>query len=218
MTLLVGVMGTTLALLLTTFSTDIAHTSATKARAQLAADAAALAAVAESSVYGGGQHRQQAARFADANGARLLECLCDPGSTAVQVRVAVEDVVADARAVFDPSKVMPAQIAFDGAGLHPVLAGAVDRLISASRGRVHVVSGLRSSARQSVLWADALERYGSAEAADDWVAPPGTSMHEKGLAVDLGGDLDMAVAIVDNLDLPLHRPLAHEPWHFELTY
>ena len=66
------------------------------------------------------------------------------------------------------------------------------------------------------MWADALRRYGSREAADDWVAPPGHSMHEKGLAIDLGGDLNLAARLVDELDLPLHRPLPHEPGHFEL--
>ncbi|MEA2485709.1 MAG: D-alanyl-D-alanine carboxypeptidase, partial [Actinomycetota bacterium] len=54
------------------------------------------------------------------------------------------------------------------------------------------------------------------EAADDWVAPPGGSMHERGLAVDLGGDLQLAVRIVAQLHLPLWRPLMNEPWHFEL--
>lgn len=216
MTLLLGAIGSALALLLAGFSVDIARISTVKARAQLAADAAALAAVAESGPYGGGQHEREAARFADANGAKLLECLCEPGATAVQVRVAIEGVVADARAVFDPTELMPAAIAFEGEGLHPLLARALDRLIAASRGSVHVVSGFRSSDKQTILWADAVARYGTAEAADDWVARPGTSMHEKGLAVDLGGNLEMAAAIVADLDLPLHRPLPHEPWHFEL--
>lgn len=217
MTLLLGAVASAVAVLLATFSADIARTSASKARAQLAADAAALAAVAESTLYGGGQHERLAADFADANGARLVECLCEPGATAVQVRVELDGIVAEARAVFDPSKVMPATIAFSGRGLHPLLASAVDRLIAASNGRVHVVSGRRSGAKQSILWADALARYGSAELADDWVARPGTSMHEKGLAVDLGGDLDLAAEIAEGLELPLHRPMSHEPWHFELA-
>ena len=217
MTLLLGALATTLVLALGSFAADIAQTSALKGRAQLAADAAALAAVAESSLYGGGQHRRQAAHFADANGGRLLECLCEPGATAVQVRVEVEGVIAEARAVFDPTKVMPAPVAFSGEGLHPLLAASVDRLIAAANGRVHVVSGRRSTDKQAILWADAVARYGSAEAADDWVARPGTSMHEKGLAVDLGGDVELAATIARNLDLPLHRPLVHEPWHFELA-
>jgi hypothetical protein len=61
-----------------------------------------------------------------------------------------------------------------------------------------------------------LERYGDAEAADDWVARPGTSMHERGLAVDLGGDLVLAESLIIELGLPIHSPLPNEPWHFEL--
>lgn len=217
MTLLAGAIAISLALMLATFSAQIADASSLKARAQLAADAAALAAVAESGPYGHGEHRREAARFAHANGATLLECLCEPGATAVQVRVVVDDVVADARAVFDPTELMPAAMSFSGEGLHPLLARAVDRVIAASGGRVHVVSGFRSTDKQAILWADAVARYGTAAAADDWVARPGTSMHEKGLAVDLGGDVEMAAAIVDNLDLRLHRPMNHEPWHFELV-
>jgi LAS superfamily LD-carboxypeptidase LdcB len=60
-------------------------------------------------------------------------------------------------------------------------------------------------------------RYGDPEVADDWVARPGTSAHERGLAVDLGGDIALAVRLVERLDLPLSRPMAHEPWHFELS-
>jgi hypothetical protein len=85
-----------------------------------------------------------------------------------------------------------------------------------SNGSVWLTSGYRSHEEQAVLWAAALKKYGSAEIADDWVAPPGHSMHERGLAVDLDGDLDAAVALIERLNLPLHWPLANEPWHFEL--
>lgn len=77
------------------------------ARAQMAADAAALAAVAESAPGGSGQPEAQARRFAAANGARVLECLCAPGSSAMQVRVAVGDAAATARAVFDADLLVP---------------------------------------------------------------------------------------------------------------
>lgn len=215
MTLLLGTLGVMLTFLLGAFVADLAGASALRTRAQLAADAAALAAVAESGPYGDGEHERTAARFAAANGARLLECLCEPAATAIQVRVAVADVVADARATFDPAMVVPAT-AHAGVGLHPSLATAVDRLLAAADGTVTLVSGRRSTAHQAQLWADALVRYGDPELADDWVARPGTSMHEKGLAVDLGGDLDLAARLVQQLGLPLHRPLAHEPHHFEL--
>lgn len=215
MTLLLGAIGVTLALLLSGFAADLASASTLRARAQLAADAAALAAVAESGPYGDGEHERAAARFAVANGARLLECLCEPGATAVQVRVAVEDVVADAGATFDPSMLMPGA-SFATAGLHPSLQASVDRLLSASKGAVTLVSGRRTTERQSELWADALVRYRDPEIADNWVARPGNSMHERGLAVDLGGDLALAARLVEYLGLPLYRPLANEPYHFEL--
>ncbi len=186
------------------------------ARAQTAADAAALAAVAESSPSGEGRPAEAAADYAERNGGRLLKCYCDVGATAMQVLVSVDGVVAEARAVMDPALLAPVTLG-STEGLHPDLAAAVDRLVAASVGRVRVLSGFRSPERQARLWNEALRAHGSAEAADDWVARPGTSMHEKGLAVDLGGDLAQAVRLIDELDLPLHRPLPHEPWHFELS-
>jgi D-alanyl-D-alanine carboxypeptidase/Putative Flp pilus-assembly TadE/G-like len=208
-----------LALLTAGFTVELSHVSSLRSRAQIAADSAALAAVAESSPYGSGLHKPAARDYARANGAELLECLCEPGATAVQVRVQVEDVIAEARAVLDPEMIQPAPVSSvptTTGGLHPSLERAVRRLIHAAAGRLRVVSGYRSTARQTELWEQALTRYGSAEAADDWVARPGASMHERGLAVDLAGDLDLAVEIIGRLDLPLHRPLPNEPWHFEL--
>ena len=208
-----------LALLTAGFAVELSHVSSLRFKARIAADSAALAAVAESSPYGGGLHKVMARDFAHANGAKLVECLCEPGATAAQVRVQVEGVIAEARAVLDPEAIGPApvpSVATVTGGLHPRLEKAVRRLIHAAAGRLRVVSGYRSTARQTELWEQAIARYGSAEAADDWVARPGASMHERGLAVDLGGDLDLAVEIVGRLALPLHRPLPNEPWHFEL--
>jgi hypothetical protein len=208
-----------LALLTAGFAVELSHVSSLRSRAQIAADAAALAAAAESSPYGGGLHKVAARDYAHANGAELIECLCEPGATAAQVRVQVEGVIAEARAVLDPKAIGPApvsSVATATGGLHPLMEKAVRRLTQAAAGRLRVVSGYRSTARQTELWEQALDRYGSAEAADDWVARPGNSMHERGLAVDLAGDLDLAIEIIARLDLPLHRPLPNEPWHFEL--
>ena len=188
-----------------------------RARAQTAADAAALAAVAESVPGSRGLHDVVASKYAEANGATLVSCEgCEPGSTSLVVTVQVDGVEARARATLDPNAFLPANLAFDGFGLHPTLDLTVRRLIEAARGEVRVVSGWRSRNRQEELWSAALTRYDDPEVADDWVARPGTSMHERGLAVDLGGDLELAAALVASLDLPLHRPLPNEPWHFEL--
>ena len=217
MTLLAACSSLLIACLLAFVTVDVADVASARARAQLAADAAALAAVAESTPYGGGSPEVAARDLARMNGARLLSCICPPGDAAAQVRVQIGDVTASARAVFDPDLLRPADTLFSGGGLHPLLEASITQLVAASGGRVHVVSGYRSVEEQQILWTDALRRYGSAEAADDWVAPPGHSMHEKGLAVDLGGDVELAANLARSLDLPLHRPLSWEPWHFELA-
>jgi D-alanyl-D-alanine carboxypeptidase len=172
--------------------------------------------MAESAPHGDGRPEALARRFAELNGARLLACTCSPGASAVEVRVAIADAAAEARAVLDVDLLAPAQSDDGFTGLHPLVAAAVRRLTAAARGAVWVVSGYRSSAEQLRLWEEAVERYGSPEAADDWVAPPGRSLHERGLAVDLGGDVELAARLAARLELPLHRPLANEPWHFEL--
>ena len=216
MTVVVAGLTLLLGLALGTGAAEVGGAASARARAQIAADAAALAAVAESLPSGAGRPVEAAADYAESNGGRLVKCYCDEGATAMQVVVAADGVEAEARAVMDPALLAPA-VRAGTTGLHPGLAAAVDELVEASFGRVWVVSGWRSPQHQGRLWAEALHEHGDAEAADDWVARPGASMHEKGLAVDLGGDLAEAVRLIDELDLPLHRPLAHEPWHFELS-
>lgn len=216
MTLVIACISTMVCLTLGSFAVDVTSTYAHRARAQTAADAAALAAVAESTSYGSGNPQSAAERFAHLNDAELVRCLCEPGATAVQVTVSVEGVLAHARAVFEPDLVGPASLFPSTVGLHPLLAASVEQLLGHAGGTVRLVSGFRSASQQDRLWREALTRYGDPEVADDWVAHPGTSMHERGLAVDLGGDLERAASLVRELDLPLVRPLVNEPWHFEL--
>ena len=205
-----------LSAILAVVGVHVSERASDRARAQLAADAAALAAIAESGPFGGGDPEIAATEYARMNGALLVSCICPSGATAMQVEVSVGDVVARARAVFEPELVEPATDAIAGPGMHPVLRASVEKLVASSGGRIYVTSGYRSLGEQQVLWTEALRRYGSAEAADDWVAPPGHSMHEKGLAVDLGGDLSLAASLVQELGLPLYRPMSWEPHHFEL--
>lgn len=217
MTLILGGLGLTASLLLGTVFTLFSGLASDRARAQTAADAAALAAVAESAPTEDGLHVDAARRYAEANGAKLVSCECDPGTTSVIVTVEVNGVEGRARATLDPNAFLPADLGLNADGLQWPMQHAVERLVAAAGGRVRVVSGWRSPERQAQLWSAALEQYGDAEVADNWVARPGTSMHERGLAVDLGGDLELAASLVEQLDLPLHRPLPNEPWHFELT-
>jgi hypothetical protein len=220
MTLLVSAGGLVVALVFGMFLREVGDASAARAHAQTAADAAALAAIAESTPFGSLQPRELARAYARANGAALEECRCEPGATAVQVEVSLEGTVAKARAVLDARAFLPAKLAVNsasGSGLDPGLQAAVDRLIAASEGRVQMTSGYRSAVEQTALWKIAVSRHGDPEEADDWVARPGTSSHELGLAVDLGGDLGTALHLIRRLNLPLYRPLPYEPWHFELT-
>lgn len=217
MTVIVAGLGVGLALLFGAFLGDLGTATSQRSRAQAAADAAALAAVAESGPYGRGQPERSAALYAHRNGGRLIECRCATGATAVQVTVSVEGVSASSRAVIDPEAFAPALFGSASGHLHPLMANAVNELLAASNGSIAVTSGARSSAEQARLWAEALQKYGSAEAADDWVAPPGHSMHERGLAVDLSGDIALALRLIEERDLPLWRPMDHEPWHFELA-
>lgn len=87
-----------------------------------------------------------------------------------------------------------------------------------------ILSGSRSPERQRVLWEAAVKKYGSPEAARKWVAPPGRSMHGKGIAADFSWDGKFlseappeAIAwLHENADrYNLHFPLNNENWHIE---
>lgn len=216
MTVLVASVFGTVALLFSGFLVRAGDVTVARIRAQAAADAGALAAVAEGAGYGRGGYGAQARIYVERNGGHLDSCDCRNGAYEVQVTATVDGVAATARAEIDPAYFSPAATVSSD-GLHPRLDAAVRELLAATEGSVQLVSGFREPGRQLQLWNQALARYGDPEIADDWVARPGHSMHEKGLAVDLGGDLDRAVAAIDSLDLPLYRPLPHEPWHFELV-
>lgn len=98
-----------------------------------------------------------------------------------------------------------------------VFNSAIQKLIAASGGKISVSSGKRSSQRQAQLWAEALKKYGSPEKARKWVAPPGHSKHELGLANDLkfADPATRAWAHQHAGEFGLTFPLANESWHIE---
>lgn len=101
-------------------------------------------------------------------------------------------------------------------GLDARLRSRILSAINASGGRVWLVSGYRSVARQQALWNDAVRKYGSAAAARKWVAPPGKSNHNRGTAVDVGGtDEGMAWFRQNATRFGLWQPMDYEPWHWE---
>ncbi|CUX42438.1 MULTISPECIES: D-alanyl-D-alanine carboxypeptidase family protein [Agrobacterium] len=97
------------------------------------------------------------------------------------------------------------------------LAAMIASMPKELQGSVTVNSGFRSVERQQELWLQALKKYGSPEAARRWVAPPGRSNHNKGLAADLGYGSDAARRWVhENANqYGLSFPLKNENWHVE---
>lgn len=83
--------------------------------------------------------------------------------------------------------------------------------------QLRLMSAYRSNERQAQLWEAALQKYGSPEAARKWVAPPGRSKHNSGLAADLSylGEAARQWAHENAAQYGLHFPMAHEPWHIE---
>ncbi len=85
---------------------------------------------------------------------------------------------------------------------------------------VKVNSGYRTVEHQSVLWNQALKKYGSATTARKWVAPPGKSQHNNGIALDIAmykngkkvsqNEFDKVIA-----QAGFYRPMSYEGWHIE---
>jgi secretion/DNA translocation related TadE-like protein len=69
---------------------DVARASGARARAQTAADAAALAAAQEQILPSGSGPADAAAQYAERNGARLVACRCPGGGTEAVVVVELE--------------------------------------------------------------------------------------------------------------------------------
>jgi hypothetical protein len=105
------------------------------------------------------------------------------------------------------------------AGLQPALwhAFVAARRDAAAAGvALSITSGWRSHSEQAALFAAAVQKYGSADAASHWVLPPGESAHERGEAIDVGPPSGAAWLDRHGVHYGLCRRYANEPWHFEL--
>lgn len=97
-------------------------------------------------------------------------------------------------------------------GFDPAFETALNQMVAASGGRVWVTSGYRSPEHQAELFAAAVKKYGSEAAARKWVAPPGKSQHNMGVAADLGGDLEWVRQNAARFGLI--QPMSWEKWHW----
>ncbi len=196
-----------LAAILSALSADVARMTTARARAQTAADAAALAAAQDLVVPSSIFPAEAADKYAGLHGAILTDCRCAPGSDEAVVTVTLEVslpflggervVSAQARAVVEPSEM---------AGLDPMFAARLSCLLEAVPG-LSIVSGFRTQAEQAALY----------ERKPDLASPPGHSMHELGLAADLGFPSDEArrLAHASAAGCGVEFPVSYEPWHVE---
>jgi D-alanyl-D-alanine carboxypeptidase len=82
--------------------------------------------------------------------------------------------------------------------------------------KFYVNSGWRSPEYQNHLLREAIEKYGSVEAAARWVATPKTSPHVSGDAVDIGRSDATAWLSEHGAAYGLCQIYRNEPWHYEL--
>lgn len=104
------------------------------------------------------------------------------------------------------SNVGPGAAAGTAKGMDPTFRERLMAMIAASGGRLTIKSGYRSHAEQQALW-EKSDKTGK------WVARPGHSNHEKGIAGDLAGDLRWAHQHA--AEFGLYFPMEWEPWHIE---
>ncbi|MGY1838177.1 MULTISPECIES: VanZ family protein [unclassified Modestobacter] len=81
----------------------------------------------------------------------------------------------------------------------------------------HVSSGWRSADYQQALFDAAVARYGSPDAAREWVLGPDESSHVTGDAVDIGPTDAMSWLSQHGSDYGLCQTYGNEMWHFELA-
>lgn len=101
-------------------------------------------------------------------------------------------------------------------GMDEAFAASLRKMIAEIPG-LSITSGFRSTKRQAELWSEALAKYGSEAEARKWVAPPGGSQHERGVAADLRfaspSTRDEAHRRAGEFGLVF--PLKNENWHVE---
>lgn len=170
----------------------IAHLGAgavARVRARTAADAAALAAAIDGEAAG---HRLATANGADA----ATITIAGPDAYAI---VQFGGIAAQARAEH--------QLVPGAEGLTPAMAAAIARAEQLLGTPIPIVSGYRSPEAQQALWDNrATNPYP--------VAAPGTSMHERGLAIDVPASFVPTLLTVA-AQVGLCQPLpASDPIHF----
>jgi len=172
-----------------------------RAGARNAADAAALAGAAEG--------RAAAAALASANGAELLSYEEIGLDTRVRVRLGPAVATGRARRTGDRTGAGGSSGGGSAKGLAPAMRAALARAEQLLGVPVPITSGFRSTDAQALLYANrATNPYP--------VAPPGSSMHERGLAIDVPADFVPRLLEVAPRAGLCHPFPVDDPIHFEV--
>jgi hypothetical protein len=179
-----------------------------RARAQTAADAAALAAAQELIAPSGRTPEEVASEYASRHGATVIDCECQPGAdeAVVTVRLDADLPYLDQTRTLQAAARAVVAIPDGAEGLQPYFIARLSCLFSRVPG-LWIVSGFRTHAEQADLY----------EEKPDLAAPPGHSNHELGLAADLGYPSETAegAAHREAAGCRLEFPMSYEPWHVE---
>ena len=171
-----------------------------RAAARTAADASALAGAAEGEAA--------ARQVASANGAVLLRYEVLGQDTRVTVRQGQAEAAARARRQ-PPPPPRGRGAAGSRTGLAPALQAALAKAEQLLGEAVPIASGFRSTEEQAALYARRAQNPYP-------VAPPGSSAHERGLAVDVpAGFVRRLLGVAAQAGLCQPYP-ANDPVHFEL--
>jgi len=104
--------------------------------------------------------------------------------------------------------------------LDPALLAAVQHATTAAAAEgipMTITSGWRTPEFQQQLLDDAIQTYGSYNAARQYVQTPQQSKHVSGQAVDIGGKSADTWLIANGARFGLCQIYANELWHFELA-
>jgi len=117
-------------------------------------------------------------------------------------------------------------------GLNPDYAARVAAMVQAADQELgpqalRITSAYRSPELQATLYQNALAKYGSEQAARKWVAPPGKSKHNSGMAVDFANAQGSLLRDPNSREAQwikanagrfgLDVPMSWEPWQVELS-
>jgi D-alanyl-D-alanine carboxypeptidase len=137
--------------------------------------------------------------------------LSAPSSSTAASTAEADGAVPAGTTIFDDA--LPGVARLDPALLTALRAAAAD----AANGVVFFVeSGWRSPGYQERLLDEAVAKYGSSAEAARWVAPPSSSAHVSGDAVDIARSDATTWLAAHGAAFGLCQIFGNEPWHYEL--